>query len=160
VAIYTGTATNTVNQYAKVVFTSDLGEYPYIYFRYSAGGSPLYGIQMYQDGTVGWYRSATATSWSGTQIGSTLDVGSIGQGQSIGVTVIGTGASTVVRVWLDPVGNAPDAGGETWNSAAPTVSWTDDPATAVDTGNYVGIGGAQGTANYLRYESFFGGDVP
>jgi hypothetical protein len=76
------------------------------------------------------------------------------------VTCIGTGNSTVIRVWTSPTANAPDAGGTTWDSAGPANTLSDDPASPVDSGSYVGFGGIGSGGNPLAYDNFFGGDVP
>lgn len=160
-ATYTGQACDGVDQYVLVEFSGVPTGYPFVYFRRTDAGSPLYGVQLEGNGNAEWYK-LNSTAGGSTQIGTTKDLGAPDVSMRVGLTLIGTGSNTVLRAWLEPTGNAPDSGGETWGSAAPTQSWTDDPgANAVDTGNYVGIGGQQSSIGDpgILFTQFYGGDA-
>jgi hypothetical protein len=158
--VYSGTATNTANQYIKFT-VADPSNYPQVMFRYTNGSSAFYFLELeYTTNNWNWsYRSAPGGS--STQINaSAIDLAGTAQGKTYGVTLCGTGTSTAVRVWENPTG-LPTAC-DNWNGdSTPDGSFTDDPgANAVDSGSYVGLGGQSGTANDVHHDDFFGGDAP
>lgn len=158
---YTATATSGVDQYARISWVKSVGSsYPCLMLRGSASGSPMYAVYFWlAEDKIEWVRKANAADGSFVTVESSGTT-TVDDTDSWGVTVIGTGTSTVVRCWKNPTGNAPDSGGTTWGSASPTVTLTADPASAVNTGNYVGFGGESNDPANLAFDSFFGGDVP
>lgn len=154
-AYYDTTQTDGVDQYAKITLNE---------FNSSAWGG---GVILRCNGTtyyyVAFYASSDSVYWS---IGDDTNIQNssttVSDGDTWGVTIIGTGDDTVVRCWLNPTGDAPDSGGTTWGSASPTVSLTNNPgANARDAGKYVGIYGEGSSSNRaVDLDDFFGGDVP
>ena len=152
-------ALTTTNQYIKVQFLTTT-DYPGVVLRYTNTTSHFYQIEF--QGAGGFYWSHVASvGGSGTQIGTTLDLGDVSIGDYIGFVVIGTGANTNLYIWKNPTGAAPDAGGTTWGSAAADISWTavDPGANAVDSGSYVGLFSWQNTSN-TKFDNLSAGDVP
>lgn len=60
-------------------------------------------------------------------------------GNSLGITIKGTGAATRLRVWFDTLNSTPDAGGETWDSLSPDINQLIDVGLSADTGTKVGV---------------------
>lgn len=165
-AIYTGTATNGVDQYVSVDITwLATNTFPVIILRYTDASSHLYGIECDYYCTCYWKHYATyANIGGGNTIGDATDIGGgcHTAPRKLGVTIAGTGDDTVVRVWYAPTATTPVSATE-WDSgdSTPDVAWTTNPgANAVDTGNYVGLGGSQTTASQTSFDNFFGGDIP
>lgn len=157
-AVY-NTPVNTVNQYVKfkIIDDSSLRTCKAI-LRYTDASSPFYVVECdAQFDTVEWFRVATAT------FGTVASVQSVSQaitsGDTVGVVVSGTGTSTVVAFWLNPTGAAPTSA-TLWGGAAPTQTFTNDPANAVDTGSKVGVCINSGSAPGQKLDDFSGGDVP
>lgn len=153
-AIYSATACTTVNQFVRLTIVIATG-YPQIPLRYTNSSSPFYFLE-FSGSSVDWYHKSQIGGTS-TQINAAPGSISITDGTVIGMSVEGTGASTVVKIWINPTSGSPDDP-TSWGAA--TVTFTDNPASPVDTGGYVGIGGVQGSADSLRYNNFYGGDVP
>ncbi len=157
-AIYSGTACTTTTNYVKITLDAVGVALPSVIFRYTNSSSAFY--ELYLDVTnqkLKWYHW---TAVGGTQ---TLINGPAGASftftlpVTIGVTWTGAGNSTTVRTWLTPSANAPTSA-TSWDGGAATVVISDDPASAVDSGGYIGMGGvSNGT---LLADDFFGGDVP
>lgn len=161
-AVYSGTATTTVDQYVKVTFAAGIAAdtYPQVVFRYTDASSAFYFLELNcATNTWSWYRRSAAAG-SSTQIGGTGDVAGSCSSASFGITLAGTATATVFRIWLTPTGDAPSAA-DTWGGDnTPDISFTTDPADAVDAGNYVGLGAQNLTANIVVFDSFWGGDIP
>jgi hypothetical protein len=153
------TSTGSTTQYIKISLSGIDVQYPWVVFRYLNSSSGYYTLQMDGNtGTVDWYYFSDATDASGDAIGSGGTFGSDLVGDTIAFTITGTGTSTVVRGWLNPTG-LPSAA-DNWNGdTTPEFTLTDDPATAANTGQLVGIGGQTGTANTVRINDFFGGGL-
>ena len=151
-AIYTGTACATANQYVRITMAAE-GGYPSIPLRYTNSSSAFYVIE-FSNTTVDWYHKS-AIGGTSTQINASSGSISISSGSVLAMSISGTGTSTEVKVWINP-GSGIDP--STWGAA--TITFTDNPASPVDTGSYVGIGGAQGSANTVQYDLFYGGDNP
>jgi hypothetical protein len=151
------TPCNTVSQYVKVKMTSSL-TYLGALLRYTNSSSDYYLIAATGGTNFGWF-SYTSLGAGEVQQGADTSLAGWGNPESIGVTITGTGTNTVVRVWRNPTANAPDAGGTTWDSSAAGITWTSDPSNAVDTGNYIGLGGSQ-SSGPTAMDDFFGGDIP
>ena len=145
--IYTGTATSTVDQYVKftieAAFTAD-ARFPCVVFRYTNTSTPFYVVFFNVNGdNLTWQRYAT-TAGAATVI-ETSGTLAIATGDIFGVTISGTGTATVVRVWKTPTGDIPTSESDWGGDTTPDISFTVDPASAVNTGNNVGIGGEQQT---------------
>ena len=158
---YTGTACATVNQYVKVTFQFLTGaDYPAIILRYTDASSPMYAIFFFNsEDRVIWTRKANAADGSFTTI-QTVDPFTVASGDVYGVTIDGTGTSTVVRIWRTPPSNTPTSSSNWGGDTTPDATFTTDPASPVDTGNYVGLGGETGSAGNVVFDNFFGGDCP
>lgn len=158
--IYTGANCSTVNQYHRLtVITVGVSNYLQYIFRYTDASSPYYTLEIdVSNGNASWYYWASLNTGS-VQIGSTQDIGSLVTTNTISVTLTGTGTATVMRAWLNATGNTPDSGGALWGGAGPTLSWTDDPASAVDTGVKIGLGCYMSAVVQL-VDTWFGGDIP
>lgn len=158
VVVKHNTALTTVNQYIKVESVADL-TYIGPMFRYTNSGSSYYTVCGTGGTNFGWF-SYTGDGTGETQQGADTSLSGFSGPAFIGITVVGTGTDTVVRVWLNPTGDAPDSGGATWGSAAAGITWTSDPSNAVNTGSYIGFAGSQGTPSSIIVDNFFGGDIP
>lgn len=149
-AIYATTACTGQNQYVK--FKLNTAQYAGAVFRATTAGSAgFYVLELYQD--VFYFTRWNNSGWI-TDI-QELDYIEFAANDTIGATIVGTGASTVVRAWINPTGNAPDAGGTTWNSAAADTTSSSDPGTYY-TGSHVGIGTQ---LNAKSFDDFYGGDI-
>lgn len=153
VITFTADTCDTTQGYMAATRGDD-GSFPRFIFRYSNDGGAHYALEI-SNSNIGWYYYATVGA-SPVQIGSNFGT-STGIGTVVACTWTGTGTSTVVRVWIDPGANTPTSVSD-WNGAA-DHTWTDDPATPVNSGLYVAIGGSQGTGNTERWDNFFGGDA-
>jgi hypothetical protein len=157
---FTGTSCTTASQYVRITNTDIVGaDYLRVMFRYTNPSSEFYAVQLEcSSGNLEWQHFANDTA-SETVI-ATGSFGVWAEGNTLAITIIGTGTSTVVRIWRNPTGNTPDSGGTTWGGAAPGVSFTTDPADPADSGLIVGLGAVQAGASNINVENFFGGDVP
>lgn len=153
------TPTTTVQQYIKVQFVNDGGEYPGIVLRYQDGSSGFYAL--YHDPSAVWEWSHYAGVGGSSTLIGTVDTGTFTDGDTYGITIAGVGASTVIRIWKNPTANTPVSATE-WDSGDTTPEGTlaDDPSSAADVGTLVGLTAAAGSANAVRLDSFFGGDAP
>lgn len=161
IVIKHNTALATADQYILVTFPVKNETYPHIIFRYTNSSSPFYAIIFYlQNLEPKWARSASAAMMlDAVEIGSASSLGSWNAGDSVGITVSGTGDDTVINFWLRPTGTAPSAA-NLWGGAAPSASITVNPgANAVNSGSYIGLGGVQGSAGDIVFDNFFGGDI-
>jgi hypothetical protein len=153
-AVWT-TQTDTVAQYIKVTFTTVTGQFPWLQFRGTdTDGSPSY-IIIFKPGLseIEWY-NVGANQTVQTQSGAT-----VANGQVWGVTCSGTGTSTVINLWLNPTGDVPDSAGSWGGDNTPTYSFTNDPATPLNTGRYLGLGSYSDSGG-TSLDSFFAGDIP
>jgi len=154
-AIYSATACTTTSQYVLFTITTATG-YPQIPLRYTNSSSPFYYIE-FSGSSVDWWHT-TGIGGTDTQINASTGSVSVTDGVTIGITITGTGTSTEVKVWIGPDPGYDPTLPATWGAA--DVTFTDNPASAVNSGPYVGLGGVQGSADSLRYDNFYGGDIP
>lgn len=154
-AIYSGEACTTVSQYVLVTYHTE-GGYPQIPLRYTNSSTAFYFIE-FSNTTVDWYHKSQIGGTS-TQINASTGTISISSGTEIGITITGTGTSTEVKIFIGPTPGYTPTDPSTWGAA--DITFTDNPASAVDTGSYVGLGGVQGSADIVRYNNFYGGDIP
>ena len=155
------TALSGVDQYVKLQLGADV-QYPIIMFRYTDASSPFYALYVDGNaGTVDWAHLPTASGSSTTiEAAGSLGGNVANGGDTVSFTITGTGTSTTVRGWRNTTANAPtDAA--TWDGVGPAFTMVTDPGSPVNTGNQIGIGGTQGGAgSVLRYDNFWGGDIP
>jgi hypothetical protein len=146
---YTGTACTTLDQYVKATLSTISSSYPALVFR-RENGTPTNNYYVYKDGlTIVWANDAGGSIQSASM--------SLSNGDSLGITVTGTGSSTIVRVWKNPAANTPTSL-TVWGGASPDVTFTNNSSVASDSGTTVGLGGNNQSS--LIYDDFFGGDVP
>jgi hypothetical protein len=158
--IYTGTACDGLSQYLKatVVVGMDGGNnFPQFIFRFTNDASPFYSVDVHNDAgddnDITW---AVYPSVGGSSTEIQNAEATITNGDTVGVTVDGTGTDTVVNVWINPTGDAPTSA-SLWGGAGPLVSFTNNPATAADTGTLLGLGAFHNDA--VTFDNFFGGDI-
>jgi hypothetical protein len=142
------TACSTVNQYVKYKLLDTNGGYSGAWLRASSGA------------TTGYYINARISEGTFTFAGTTTAMpGGIANGDVFGVTITGTGASTVVRVWKNPTGLPTSA--SNWNGdSTPDIEFTNDPSPAYDSGLYVGLAAHSNSGAGQDTDDFFGGDCP
>lgn len=160
VIIAHNTALAGVEQFCKVQLGADV-QYPIVAFRYTDASSPFYVLFIDGNaGTVEWARLATASASSTTiEAGGSLGGNVAGGADTCSFTITGTGTSTVVRGWRNTTANAP-SDAATWDGVGPAFTMSADPASPVNTGNKVAIGGTQGGAgSVLRINNFWAGDI-
>jgi hypothetical protein len=130
----------------------------YYLLRYTDGATPFYAIVF--DTT------ADTVTWKRMTVDGTVDevIGAataltVNAGDWFVATVEGTGNATTVRVWRNPtlslIYSATDVGGDT----TPDVTFTDNPATPVDSGSYVGWGAYGAAAQDVGTDGVEGGDT-
>ncbi len=157
-AVYSGTTCSTTDQYARVKVSANVAasNYPGLVFRYTNSVSPYYWIYFgCGEQNVSWaYHPDVATG--NTDIASSAIT--VALNDVFGITINGTGASTVVRIWRNPTATAPDTGGTTWDGASPTVTFTTDPASPVDTGSMIGVQ-AYDFSSHVQFDDFYAGDI-
>ena len=143
--------TDTTNQYVKI----------------SSNESGYCGVAFRSDGTGsnGYYavfinaNNATFDLWDEDGVVSEIeDLGAVTYtaGTPIGVTICGSGASTVVRLWLNVTADAPSTCA-LWDAGGPDKTSSTDPGTYYDSNKYLGIANRTWSR---EYDNFFGGDVP
>jgi hypothetical protein len=149
---------NTVGetQYVGLNETAGGGGTHFLFvFRYTDSSSVYYEIAL--DNSTGgctWrYRVGTGGSPTTIQSANLSDWTNFNQ--LIGVTVEGTGNQTVVRIWGNCTG-LPSAA-DTWNGDnTPSLTFTDNPGTAANTGTRVGMG-ATNSGGGVTLTDFYGG---
>lgn len=138
-------------QWAKVKIVT-IGVYgaPAIVLRYN-NTSSYYAVEPGGDGKVYWWGPTYADEIANSPL-------SFANGDSIGVTVTGTGNATTVRVWKNPTGNSPDSV-SLWGGASPGVTFTNDPSTGADGGKKCGVAGFMNETNYFQGDDWYFGDI-
>lgn len=148
--VNSGNPVNTVNQYGKVSVADPSGiAWMSFIFRYTNSSSAFYEVVFDTNLAEIRWRHWTAVGGTATTIATTAHT--VSYPETFGVTVTGTGTGTVVKVWIDPTG-LPSG----WGAA--TYTFTDDPASAVDTGLICGLGAASST-NPI-FDDWYWGDAP
>lgn len=151
---YTG-ASVTTEQYVKVTLIADTSQRPGVILRFTNTGTEFYNIEFDVDGDLARLEHYTSAAGTRTEINTAAFT--ITLPTTVGVTITGSGNSTVWRCWLNPTANAPDSA-SSWDGAGATITFTDDPADAVDSGNFIGIGGI-GSGAAMKWDDFFGGPL-
>jgi hypothetical protein len=158
-SIYSATACDTVINYGKITFSNNSGEFGGMVMRYVDASNKFYAFYMDQNAVWTWNTYASAAGGS-TELASG-DGGTFTSGDSWGITITGTGASTVIRFWKNPVANTSVSASE-WDSGDTTPELTfsgiDPGANNADTGKIIGLTAASSAANNVRLDNFFGGD--
>jgi hypothetical protein len=166
ILVVTDTPTSTIDQYQRFVLKTIPGNsYLQAVFRYTDSSSPFYVVQIdIGNSFAGWYRYANLSDYqAGTSSTIKSDVAlpaSLVANEPVAITLTGTGTSTVVRIWRNPTGNTPTAANNWGGDTTPDLEFTDDPASAVNTGGVMGLGIYQNTANAQRIDDWYAGDVP
>jgi hypothetical protein len=157
--VMTGMPCGSVDQFAVLEFEGPFtgSVKAYLIFRYTGPLDPYYVLIF--DGvadTVTWKRQNLALTIDDT-IGAATAL-TVNVDDVFCATIEGTGTATTVRVWRNPtvqeVRSASDVGGDT----TPDVTFTDNPATPVDVGPYVGFGASASAAGDFGVDRFEGGD--
>ena len=149
---YNAGQTDTANQYVKIESAPDDGYVGAAFRSDGTGSNGYYAVYI-------WGGSAYFSLWNDT--GEASEIESLGavtytSGNALGVTVCGTGASTVARIWLSVTANAPGSC-TSWDSGAADVTSSTDPGTYYDSNRYLGLV----NGNWAHsHDNFYGGDVP
>jgi hypothetical protein len=134
-------------------------QYPLIVLRYTNSSSPYY--LCYLDGNNGnldFYKFPSVGG-SGTLISTLTGMAAFSSGSdSLSVTITGTGSGTTIRAWRNTTASAP-SDAATWDGGAAQASFTGSASADVNTGQIVGHGGTQGTADRIRITNFWAGDI-
>lgn len=161
--LWYNTATDDVDQFVYVeIPTASAGWTIGVCLRHDAGGAnavDCYAVTVKQGDTRSQILAIT-NSETGGGAGASLfyDANALSTnfvaGESLGVTVEGTGASTVFSVWHNPSGSANDP--STWGT--PTYTFNHTTGQFKDTGSYVGLGTTGGSGSAVEHDNFNGGD--
>jgi hypothetical protein len=149
------TETSTVTQYVKAAVVNYVDQEG-LYFRVDGATGCGYVLTYKTTGDDLLWQRFNNDDWAATI--ETIDAGgAISDGDSLGITVQGTGISTIVSVWDNPTNDAP-TDVDNWDSGSDTADFifTANPATACDAGKYVGVR-AQNSAS--SHDDFFAGDT-
>jgi hypothetical protein len=152
-AAYTGTSCGSVIQYVKVTLVS--GSRPGIIFRYTDASTALYELEF--DSVNDVIRLCYYSTPTGTRTELAQTAFNVTFPHVVGATITGTGNSTAWRIWDTPSANAP-ASATSWDGGGEDVLFETNPSPAVDTGNYVGLGGLD-SASAIVWDDFYGGGL-
>lgn len=158
-AAYTGTSCGSADHYVKITITTDVSKAGAL-LRYTDASTECYGVRMDLLNDTFTWNHLTTPAGTDSQVASSTTL-TLAPGDSLGVTITGTGNSTVLRVWINPSGvHVEGDPADNWNGdTSPDVTFTDDPADPVDSGNFVGLQGIWSGGD-ITWDNFFGGDVP
>ena len=126
-------------------------------FRASGDNGPAYMVAFDVGDDVYWYRYSDIGESDGEEEIATQGM-TVASNDVMGVTIEGTGNSTVVRIWRNPSGlpnSATDWNGDT----SPTLTLTADPATPVNSGLNIGVTGIISNNNGAGMDDWFGGSL-
>lgn len=155
-AIWTANAL-AANQYAAILETDGAGgTAAHIILRYTDSSSVFYVVALDNStGNLTWsYKEGTGDSLHSIESASLADWTDFNQ--LIGITIESTGNSTILRAWGNCSG-LPSAV-DNWNGdTSPSLTFTNNPGVAADTGTLVGIGAVNSNATVLLTD-FYGGD--
>ena len=150
------TAVGSPNQYAKIkVVMLDGNTSVGVALRFTDASTHFYSVIM-NPTTLTWLHCVGSTCTS-------IATGSlaIANGDTVGISLTGAGASTYLRAFNNPVANC-STSATSWDATNDydlqliTTSGTNN----VDTGNYVGLSYNQGTANVGIVDNFYAGPLP
>ncbi len=158
------TSLASANGYIKVTLIINDSEpnnnYPAVFFRVTNASSPMYGVFFWDfENSMTFIRKATAADASFQDVQAVAHT--VANGQTWGVTWTGSGNDVVVRCWLNPTANAPVSASE-WDSGdtTPEVSFSNNPTTPVDSGNFIGIGGEPRVSGVSEFDNLYAGSLP
>ena len=161
---YSSTTTGSATQYAKVTmpFYTQAANSLGVMLRCQASSGYRYLVYAY-NGTLVWSRITWDLS-SETEIDS--ETMSFTTGNSLGVTIQGTGVNTVVKVWLNPTANTP-VNADNWDSASDPADYTLTDGGSLLTTNNANSGQYAGLVSYIdsssggynEYDDFYGGGL-
>jgi hypothetical protein len=156
-SVYTGTELGSVDQWAAITLGATECQYPALQFRSDDSSSAHYALELScNNAEVKWYSYSSWAETSPEEV-EAQDLGTDLLSDRVGATVCGTGASTVVRVWVNPT-NTPSSCTDWDGDTSPTATYATDPASPVNAGNFIGLGGGQGTPDAVTLNDFAGGD--
>ena len=162
IAIYSAQSTGSADQYMKFSLRMATANSVYVIFRYTDASSPFY-ILLFNESIddVEWYKENSIADLSDTLIVAADAGPEYGAESTWSVTLAGTDNGTVFRGWLNTSNNVPDSA-ISWDTiTTPDFTLTTDPgANAVNSGNYLGLGGYNADSFAFGYDNFFGGPIP
>jgi hypothetical protein len=153
-ACYGKTQLNGVNQYVR--FTTRSDDYNGAVFRSTGTGADGYFVVEFY-GTAVYLLWFNASGQSGGDVSTSITA--INSGDIIGITMAGTGAATVARIWVWTSGTpaTTPTSATSWNGGAANYSLTEGGNIGVyPVGRYVGA--ANESDNLM--DDFYGGDIP
>lgn len=130
------TSLGNVGHYVRIKANITSSAFPGVVFRYSDSSSAHYVVDW--STTQIWWSYYPDISGAARNIINAQAI-TFTSGNHLGVTVIGTGSATRVRIWLNTTATAPDAGGTTWDSASPDINQLVDGGPYADSGTKAGI---------------------
>jgi hypothetical protein len=150
------------DQYIRFELVNPTGSpssFPRVGLRYTDATSPFYQLTIDAEADSIGVASVPSVGGAETAVGTTVNMGGANGYHTWGITIEGTGTSTVWRFWTNPVNNTP-ATVSGWDSAGDTAdqSITADPASPVNSGIRIAIGGVTAVAEAIRFDNVFGGD--
>lgn len=147
-------STNTINQYARIQNVGASGSDTGVLFR-TTGSGGYYTVRLFSDNKVYWVRFNNGVFQQVVQI--TAFGSGMAANDNLAVTIAGTGNDTVVRVWKNPANNTPYSC-SAWDnpSHSPTVTLTNNPSVAIDTGFKAGL--ARNSSGNAFFDNFYWGD--
>lgn len=157
--LYNATTFNTTTQYARVTLVqAGASSYPGVFLRAA--------IDLSSCHLIVFRVSEQSVLWGSKSGGTYADVQSVAQtitaGDVWGVTITGTGTSTVVRCWLNPTGTAPTSSTNWGGDTTPDVTMTNDPANPDNNGSgtYGGLSAYRAGAFVSMGPVYFGDVAP
>jgi beta-glucanase (GH16 family) len=153
----------TINQFFKGVIGSTFAAGTFgcgPLFRYTNGTSPHFFVKFNPAAdTVSFYHK---TANGGTFTVMSTAALTINNGEAFGVTINGTGASTIVRVWKNPTSDVPDSATSWGGDSSPDVTLDmggHGSGFFVDSGLFAGIGGTPSALGGLDWDNVFEGTL-
>ena len=144
------TATGGVDQYCKFTITTGSSGGGCIFRSTGTASNGFYVGVVLGGGTV-WFSRGNNTGWVADMTSISL---AYAIGDTIAMTITGTGTGTTLRVWKNTTANIPDSV-SSWDSSAAAVSRVASGGTYYDTGNYIGTG--VDTTYYI--DNWYGGSL-
>jgi len=130
------TAVGGVNQYGKFTIASSDPDGGCI-FRSTGTASDGFYIGVVLNGGDVYFSRGSSTGWLADMGGASALT--IAEGDTVAMTLTGTGAETTLRVWKNTTANIPDSV-SSWDSRAADITKTASGGVYYDTGNYIGVG--------------------
>jgi len=133
---YTKTAASSSDMWAKVeysTFTSNNALMGLVIRRSTSGGARYAFMFTGSGGEFAWYYWDGVGTNAPQQIAQVLDCNDWAAGDTVGVSVTGTGDNTEVKIWRNPSGDDPDDWGTPCDSDSTNTVYN------VDSGTYGGL---------------------